>query len=163
ASTRGRAVGVDLSSAMLARARETARAAGLSNVDFVQGDAQVYPFEARAYDLGISRFGVMFFGDPVVAFGNIARALRPAGRIVWRSLAENEMFSEIRRAIAVGRDLPTPPPGVPSPFGLADPDFTRSALDAAGFVDIAFEARNATNYAGTDVERAYTFLSTLGF
>ena len=89
----------------------------------MQGDAQVYPFDDAAFDVAISRFGVMFFADPVAAFTNIGRALKPGGRIawiVWRSLAENELFSEVRRAIAVGRDLPTPPSGVPSPFGLAD-------------------------------------------
>ena len=166
ARTASRALGVDLSSEMLARARGAAEAEGLTNVSFVQADAQVHRFEPDAFDIAISRFGVMFFADPVAAFTNIGRALKPGGRIawiIWRSLPENEVFSEIRRAIAVGRDLPEPASGAPSPFGLADPGFTQQALSASGFVDIAFEARNAPYYAGTDADRAYGFLSTLGF
>ena len=166
ARTASRALGVDLSSEMLARARGAAEAEGLTNVSFVQADAQVHRFEPDAFDIAISRFGVMFFADPVAAFTNIGRALTPGGRIawiIWRSLSENEVFSEIRRAIAVGRDLPEPAAGAPSPFGLADPGFTQQALSASGFVDIAFEARNAPYYAGTDADRAYGFLSTLGF
>jgi len=166
ARTASRALGVDLSSEMLARARGAAEAEGLTNVSFVQADAQVHRFEPDAFDIAISRFGVMFFADPVAAFTNIGRALTPGGRIawiIWRSLPENEVFSEIRRAIAVGRDLPEPAAGAPSPFGLADPGFTQQALSASGFVDIAFEARNAPYYAGTDADRAYGFLSTLGF
>jgi SAM-dependent methyltransferase len=166
AASTGQAIGIDLSSAMLARARETASRARHSNVEFVHGDAQVYPFDDGAFDLAISRFGVMFFSEPVAAFTNIGRALRPGGRvawIIWRSLAENEVFSEIRRAIAVGRDLPEPAAGAPSPFGLADPEFTQQVLSASGFVDIAFEPRNAPYYAGTDADHAYAFLSTLGF
>ncbi len=166
AASAGSAVGIDLSSAMLTRARSTATAAGVSNVEFVLGDAQVYRFDDATFDIAISRFGVMFFADPVAAFTNVARSLKPGGRIawvVWRPLAENEMFSEIRRAIAVGRDLPSPPSGVPSPFGLADRDFTERTLRAAGFTDIALDARNATSHPGVDVDRAFEFLSGLGF
>ncbi len=166
AASSGRAVGVDLSSAMLARARDTARAEGVANVEFVQADAQVHGFEPGTFDLSISRFGVMFFADAVAAFTNIARALKPNGRIawiVWRSLGENEVFSEIRGAIAIGRDLPVAPAGVPSPFGLADREFAMGALDAAGFSAIEFEPRNATYYAGADTDAAFAFLAGLGF
>jgi SAM-dependent methyltransferase len=162
----GRAVGVDLSSAMLARARAAAEAEGVANASFVQGDAQVHRFEPDAFDVAISRFGVMFFADPVAAFVNIGRALKPGGRIawiVWRSLAENEVFSEIRRAISVGRNLPDPAAGAPSPFGLADTDFTERALAASGFVDIGFEPCDAPYFAGADADTAYAYLSALGF
>jgi len=166
AAALGRAVGVDLSAAMLARARAAAAAQGLTNAEFVQADAQVHRFEADSFDVAISRFGVMFFADPDAAFANIRRALKPGGRIawiVWRALAENEMFSKVRQALAVGRDMPTPPPGAPSPFGLADREYTERALAAAGFDDIGLEARNAANYAGADVDAAFAFISGLGF
>ena len=166
AASNGRAVGVDLSSAMLAHARDTARAEGVSNVEFVQGDAQVHAFDPATFDVTISRFGVMFFADPAAAFANVGRALKPGGRvmwIVWRSLADNEVFSCIRSAIAIGRDLPIAPAGVPSPFGLADPEFTRSGLAAAGFVDIELEACDATYDAGADTDAAFAYLSGLGF
>jgi len=166
AAPSGRAVGADLSSAMLARARAAADADGFTNVSFVRADAQVHRFEPAAFDAAISRFGVMFFADPAAAFANIGRALKPGGRvawIVWRSLAENELFSEVRRAIAVGRDLPMPAPGAPGPFGLADVDFTREVLASAGFGDIGFEPCNAPYYAGTDADAAYAYVSGLGF
>ena len=89
----GTALGVDLSRRMLDQARERSRAEGLTNVRFEQGDAQVYTFDANAFDVAISRFGVMFFDDPVAAFRNVGRALRPGGRVaflVWQELRKNE-------------------------------------------------------------------------
>jgi SAM-dependent methyltransferase len=165
-ASRGHVVGIDLSAEMLAKARSDAAAQGLANVTFVQGDAQVYPFDDAVFDVSISRFGVMFFGDPVAAFTNVGRGLRAGGRLawlVWRTLAENEWFSEIRRAVAVGRDLPTPPPGAPGPFGLSDPDHTRELLHGAGFTDVAFERCDASYHAGTHADQAFRFVSTLGF
>jgi len=83
-AARGRAVGVDLSAPMLARARASAEADGLANVEFRQADAQVHPFERAAFDVAMSRGGVMFFADPVTAFHNIGTALRPQ-TAVWLS------------------------------------------------------------------------------
>jgi SAM-dependent methyltransferase len=165
AASPGPVVGVDLSSAMLARARAAAEAEGLANVSFVQADAQAHRFDP-AFDAAISRFGVMFFADPVAAFTNIGRALRPGGRIawiIWRALAENQLFSEVRNAIALGRDLPAPSAGVPGPFAMADTAFTQQALTAAGFVDVGFDPRNAPYYAGADADTAFAYLSGLGF
>ena len=83
ASEGGRVLGIDLSGPMLAKAAQLARDEGISNVRFEQADAQVHAFEAGAFDLAISRFGVMFFEDPVAAFANIAvgprRFRRPTG------------------------------------------------------------------------------------
>jgi SAM-dependent methyltransferase len=82
----------------------------------------VHPFEPARYDIAMSRFGAMFFGDPVAAFTNIGRGLRPGGRLVlmsWQRLENNEWLVAIRRALAVGRELPAPPVGAPGPFGLA--------------------------------------------
>jgi SAM-dependent methyltransferase len=166
AASSGRAVGIDLSSAMLARARDAATAAGLTNAEFVQGDAQIYPFAETAFDVAISRFGVMFFADPLAAFTNLIGALEPGGRIawiVWRSLEENEFFSTVRAALAVGRDLPSPPSGVPSPFGLADRDFTEQALRTAGFAEIELAPRNTRYYVGPDADDAYEFVKGSGF
>jgi SAM-dependent methyltransferase len=121
----GRVVGIDLSSPMLARAREAAERDGLRNLEFVQGDAQVHPFPADAFDLAMSSHGAMFFNDPVTAFANIRSALRPDARLAmtaWRPLRENEWLVAIRTALAAGRDLPEPLPGMPGPFGLADAD-----------------------------------------
>jgi SAM-dependent methyltransferase len=72
----------------------------------------VYPFDRQAFDLAISRFGAMFFGDPVAAFRNIGRALRPGGRLAllsWREVGKNEWLLAIREALAAGRTLPRGP------------------------------------------------------
>ncbi|MYW01054.1 class I SAM-dependent methyltransferase, partial [Streptomyces sp. SID3343] len=82
-AAQGHAVGIDLSGAMLERARERSAAHGLANVSFVQGDAQVYPFPFADFDVAISRGGVMFFADHAAAFATIRRALLPAGRLAF--------------------------------------------------------------------------------
>src|SRR3569833_290281 len=76
----GHATGLDLSAPMLERARATAAEEGVANVTFARGDAQVHPFPAGAFDVAVSRFGAMFFADPVAAFANVGRAERAGGR-----------------------------------------------------------------------------------
>ena len=160
----GSVLGVDLSGPMLARATQLAKDEGLDNVRFEQADAQVHRFEQGAYDLVMSRFGIMFFLDPVAAFTNIASALRPGGRLVaavWQSVPANEWVSAMRDALAVGRDLPMPPPGAPSPFSLADPDFARSVLTDAGFTDIDFARSEHPWHMGSQTDDAYDFITGL--
>jgi SAM-dependent methyltransferase len=157
----GSVLGVDLSGPMLARAEQLAKEDGLDNVRFERGDAQVHSFEPGAYDLVISRFGIMFFLDPVAAFTNIASALRPGGRlaaIVWQSIEANEWVRSMRDALAVGRDLPIPPPGAPSPFALADTDYARRVLTEAGFSDVAFASWEHPWRVGSDADDAYGFV-----
>ncbi|HEX9466968.1 MAG TPA: class I SAM-dependent methyltransferase [Acidimicrobiia bacterium] len=164
AATGGTALGIDLSARMIERARDHTRAEGLTNVRYEQADAQVHPFEARGFDLAMSRFGAMFFNDPLAAFRNIGCSLRPAGRVAllaWRPLPENEWLTAIRAALALGRTLPEPPIGAPGPFGLADPDAVTSILTTVGFVDIAFEKVDQPFLFGTDAEDAYRFVSRI--
>ena len=166
AAYEGGVVGIDLSASMLATGRAAAAAAGVTNVEFVHGDAQVYPFEDGTFDVAISRFGVMFFDDPVAAFANIARSLTANGRMAlmaWKPLGDNEWFSEIGRALAVGRVQQERPVGTPSPFGLADPNFVRGVLTAAGFTDVTFDTVDATYYAGSDPDDAFDYVRGLGF
>ncbi len=156
------AVGIDLSSEMLAYARERASEDGLTNVRFEQADAQVHPFDPQSIDIAISRQGAMFFADPVAAFANIGRAMRRGGRIAivgWRSLAENDWFRLMRETLAVGRELPTPVLGAPGPFGLADPDNNHRILSEAGFENIANEDVSEPLWFGADVDDAFGFLS----
>jgi SAM-dependent methyltransferase len=165
ARTARTAVGVDLSSEMIAYARERASEDGLTNVRFEQADAQVHPFDPESFDIAISRQGAMFFDDPVAAFANIGRALRRGGRIAllgWQSLAGNEWFRLIREALAMGRELPTPQLGAPGPFGLADPDNNHRILSAAGFENVANEEVSEPLWFGADVDDALGFLSTDG-
>jgi len=162
----GSVLGVDLSPQMLEIARERAGKEGLSNVSFVQADAQVHPFEKSVFDFAVSRLGVMFFSDPVAAFSNIARALRPGGRmalITWRELAHNEWLIELRKALAIGRTLPVPPLGAPGQFGLANEDHVRGILRDAGFSGVNFEVVNELIEFGVDAEDAFSFARNQGF
>lgn len=167
AASSGSALGVDLSPAMLDYARDAAVREGVRNVRFEQADAQIHPFTAEAYDVAISRSGAMFFGDPVAAFTNIARALRPGGRLVlstWQGFSDNEWLRELMSALAAGRDLPTPPPGAPGPLSLADPDRIRAILGAAGFTDVQLESRREPMWFGKDAADAQRFvLGQLGW
>jgi SAM-dependent methyltransferase len=163
-AAQGSALGIDLSSQMLALASATATEEGLDNVEFRHADAQVHAFESSAYDVVISRMGSMFFGDPVAAFANLQRALRPGGTLTllaWQSLAANEWLTEFRAAVAVGRALPEPPPEAPSPFSLADPDRVRAILAAAGFTDVTFEDLHEPMSLGSDPDGAFDFVSEL--
>jgi SAM-dependent methyltransferase len=161
----GRALGVDLSAPMLAVACERALADELTNVDFMQADAQIHPFDPGRFDVVVSSFGAMFFADPVAAFTNIACGLRRDGTLAllaWRELDRNEWITAIRAALAMGRDLPVPPPEAPTPFSLADSARVRSLLGSAGFDAIDFEAIDEPMVFGTDTDDAYGFLQTMG-
>ena len=156
----GHALGIDLSAAMLAVARAAAAADGLANVAFVQGDAQVHPFEPGAADVAISRTGAMFFGDPVAAFTNIRRALRPGGRLallVWQPMAANEWMREIMAALAPP-GASGPPPGAPGPFALSDPDRVRAVLSPGGFAEVGLAGLAEPMWFGADVDAAFRFI-----
>lgn len=161
----GSAFGIDLSARMIERARQRVAEEGLPNVRFERGDAQIYPFEPERFDLAISRYGSMFFDDPVAAFTNIAAALRPGGRVAmlcWREIARNEWVQALRLALAAGRDLPEPPPHAPSPFAFADPSRVREILSAAEFEDIAFDPLAEPMYFGPDAARSFERVCKLG-
>src|SRR5688572_27922031 len=100
----GSVLGVDVWEPMIDRARRLTIAAGLHNVEFEHADAERHRFTAESFDFAISRFGTMFFTDPVAAFTNIARAMRPDGRLVmmvWQDHHLNEWSVSIERALAV--------------------------------------------------------------
>ena len=161
----GSVLGVDLSSRMLDDARRRSEHDGLNNVDFLRADAQVHPFEPNTYDLAISVFGAMFFADPVAAFANIRRSLRPGGEIAflaWQRFEDNEWLTAIFDTLAAGRDLPTPQPGSPGPFGLADPDAVTAILRADGFVDEQLLSLTEPMWVGADSDDAWAFISEMG-
>lgn len=163
-ASKGSVVGVDLSREMLAVARDRTERAGIDNLQFDQGDVQVYPFEPDAFDVAISKTGTTFFGDPVAAFGNIGRALRPEGRLamlVWKPVADNEWFREFVTAFAAGRELPAPPPEAPGPFSLADPERVRRLLAAAGFGDVTVQGSAEPMWFGADAASGFEFIAGL--
>jgi SAM-dependent methyltransferase len=127
--------GVDISDPMLELARRRADEAGIGHAKFVHADAQTHAFEPGSVDLIVSRFGVMFFDDPVVAFANLGDALRPGGRlrcIVWQPRPANEWVAVPMSIASRFVELPPPADG-PGPFAFGDPDTFRRTLDEAGW------------------------------
>ncbi|MFI0355886.1 class I SAM-dependent methyltransferase [Actinomadura sp. 9N407] len=164
AAGRGReAVGVDLSRPMLARAEERAREEGVGNVTFERGDAQVQPFRDGEFDVAISRFGVMFFADPVAAFGNIRRALAPGGRlsfVAMGGLAGTDLGSVFK---AMDEFLPQPTgPDGSGPTMFADPRRSEQVLGDAGFRNVECTHVEADQVWGGDLTDATEFLAAWG-
>jgi len=163
AAPAGTVLGVDLSTPMLEVARRLSAGEGLRNVTFEQADAQVHDFGPDRFDVAISRFGAMFFDDPVAAFTNIARALRPRARLVllvWQARERNEWALVFRQALA-GH------PGMPElaatghPFTLADPAQVRRILGAAGFTGVGLADVAQPVFYGDDVDTALALVCSL--
>ncbi|WP_200825531.1 class I SAM-dependent methyltransferase [Kibdelosporangium aridum] len=158
-ATRGSALGVDVSPAMVTRARQLAEAENLHNVRFEQADAQVHPFPPAHFTLGVSRFGTMFFSDPVEAFANIGRALRPGARLVqlvWQDSGQQEWAAEIHRAF--GSDALPPATGA---FSFADPATVDGVLTAAGFTEVNVTEVREPVYYGADPDAAVEAVQVL--
>jgi len=159
----GTVVGVDLSAAVLAFARRAAE--GSERVRFVQADAQTFPFEPASFDAGFSRFGVMFFADPIAAFSNIRRSLRPNGRLAfvcWRALEQNPL--DIVPLRAASPHLPPQPasdPNAPGPFAFAHSDRVRDILQSAGFEQIEITAHDE-QVGSADLDTMMAICSRVG-
>jgi SAM-dependent methyltransferase len=149
----GEVLGIDVSADALERARELTATDGLDNVTYEQRDAQTYRFASGRFDVAISRFGVMFFADPFVAFGNIARALRSGGRmvlLVWQRREANEWEVAINDALGTWAEAGDGP----DPFSLGDPAATERILARAGFHSIRHEDVDEPVFYGADVDDA---------
>jgi SAM-dependent methyltransferase len=163
----GHCTGADLSAPLIELARRRAAELGADNADFVVADAQQREFPAGAFDAVISRFGVMFFDDPVAAFANLRRAPRPnAGMacIVWRGAAENPFMTTGERAAApLLPEAPPRNPDAPGQFAFADPDRVGAILSAAGWRDVDFQPLDvACALPGDDLETYATRLGPVG-
>jgi SAM-dependent methyltransferase len=161
----GTATGIDLSAPMLELAQQRAASTKVDNATFTHGDAQTHLFAPESLDLAISRFGTMFFADPVAAFTNIAAALRPGGRLclaTWRSLTANEWLVVPGAALLRHTDIPTTSPDGPGMFAQSDPDIVTDTLSAAGLGDIGLEAGEVTFTLGPTVDAAVDYLADSG-
>jgi ubiquinone/menaquinone biosynthesis C-methylase UbiE len=156
----GSVFGVDISGPMVARARERASALTVPNLEFVQADASTYAFAGDA-DLVFSRAGVMYFADPVGAFTNLRRALRPGGRLVFVCFRGKELNSWWTVPLAAAASAITadaaPPTRAADTFSLADQTPLRAMLDGAGFADAVCEAVDHDVVLGSDVDAATDF------
>jgi SAM-dependent methyltransferase len=147
----GHVLGVDISETLIT----AARAHRLDNATFVVGDAATHPFQAGHYDLVFSRFGVMFFADPVAAFRNIRRALKPAGRLVfiaWRTPQENPWgTTPVRAAQPFLPPQQRPGPEDPGQFAFGDRARVERILGEAGFTALRFEPIDRQIWMGDTV------------
>jgi SAM-dependent methyltransferase len=154
----GRAVGIDISATLLAAAKGKAG-------EYLEADAATHVF-ADKFDLVFSRFGVMFFADPVAAFANLRQNLRPGGRmafVCWCPLKEVP-FHHATYFAALDLLPPQPErvPHAPGPFGLDDPAYTRSILEQAGWKAIRIERLETTAMMGTTLPEALDEAMNLG-
>jgi ubiquinone/menaquinone biosynthesis C-methylase UbiE len=139
----GHVTGVDIAEPMLAQARDNIAKAGAGHITLVQADAQVHRFPPDSFDLLISRFGVMFFADPVAAFTNLHAGLRGGGRLcmaVWAAMDDNVHW-KIPFDIVVKHLGPPAPvdPHAPGPMAFRDPAYLRDILTKAGFTEVPIE------------------------
>ena len=137
----GHVLGADISERSAARARERLAAAGLPQAEVICADASTHPFAPGSRDLAFSRLGIMFFSDPVAAFANIRRAMKPEGRLalaVFREPRENLWPNA--PLDAVRHLLPRPTPAAPQAsamFSWADPARVHQILSEAGFGEVS--------------------------
>ncbi|WP_252255871.1 class I SAM-dependent methyltransferase [Lysobacter capsici] len=161
-ATAGSVLGIDRSNEMIERAKQLSDEAGLHNVEYVCADAERYEPPRERFDVAISRFGTMFFADPVAAFSNLRSALRADGRLVmmvWQQRDRNEWATSIERALMPDGAGTTGSIAVPPAFSFGDPDAARRILDATGFATATFDEVHAPVFYGRDVEAAFDFVS----
>jgi SAM-dependent methyltransferase len=158
----GSVTGLDISGPMLAEARRRARIQGASKVVFEKGDAQVCRLPPAHFDAAVSRFGIMFFDDPVAAFANIGHAVKPGGRLVfccWQELPRNDWI--MIPAGAALQHVPVPDlggPGGPGAFSLADQERLRAILSDASWTEIVVEEVTCPMRMGDSVDDALEYL-----
>ncbi len=164
----GQVLGVDISAPMLERARERAAQKGVTGASFVQADAQIHDFPEASFDVVFSRFGVMFFADPVAAFANLRRASKRGGRLAfvcWQAVTENPWMAVPMMAVLPHLPNPElPNPDAPGPFAFANADKVRRILGEAGYRAIEFETvREMLSIGGeAPLEQVVDFLLQMG-
>ncbi len=160
----GFALGLDISSVLIAAAGDRAQNAGLANIRFEQGDAATAMPKEAPFDRLFSRFGSMFFPEPYPAFANLRRMLRDGGRLdiaVWAPVADNPWQRSIMAVIGEHIDLPMPQPRAPGPFALGEQDYVIDLMQNAGFSEVRFDAWTGDQRIGgpaSDPESAAHFV-----
>ena len=162
----GSVLAIDCCDGFLEFGRQDAKAAGISNITFLEEDVQTYPFEP-VHDFCFSRFGTQFFENPVAGMRNMRKSLKPGGimtMIVWRGIKDNPWLGSAKDVVL--RFLP--PPGKnaqtcgPGPFSMADTGVVTKQLEIAGYRDIQFERIDAQVFVGKDIDDAVAFQLALG-
>lgn len=162
----GRVLGVDCCDAFMDFGRKEVAEEGLDNVTFENGDALIMPFEPE-YDFVFSRFGTMFFSNPVAAMRNMRTAMKPSAtmtHIVWRTPDDNPWLS-MAKEVVLGF---LPPPGEdartcgPGPFSMANQEMVTGMMKSAGYENIEFERVDAPVLVGKTIQDAVDFQLALG-
>ena len=162
----GSVLAVDCCDGFLAYGRQDAKAAGISNVTFLEADVQSYPFKP-VHDFCFSRFGTQFFENPVAGLRNMRASLKPGGvmtMVVWRGIKDNAWLGHAKDVVLKY----LPPPGDnaltcgPGPFSMADTGVVTKQLEIAGYKDIRFEQVDAELFVGNDVDDAVAFQLAIG-
>ena len=163
----GEVVGIDAGERFVETATAEAAEAGAGNVSYLTGDVQVADM-GTGFDLAFSRFGTMFFANPVAALRNVRSSLRPGGRlcmVVWRSKLANEWLH--RGELVVEKYLERPeetdePTCGPGPFSMANADTTSDIVTAAGFADVALRRCDISYLMGRDMDQALEVVMAIG-
>jgi SAM-dependent methyltransferase len=156
----GTALGLDISQAMIDKARMRAAEAGTGNASFELADVETADLGRATFDLALSRYGVMFFDDHTAAFANVRAAMRPGGRLAfvcWAERKRNEHFTLSFDALAPHLGLPPPAARPSGPFALADPGRVRTMLDRAGWADVEISEVREPLRVGLDADDAVAF------
>ena len=162
----GSVLAVDCCDGFLAYGRQDAKAAGVSNVTFLEADVQSYPFKP-VHDFCFSRFGTQFFENPVAGLRNMRATFKPGGTmtmVVWRGIKDNPWLGLAKDVVLKY----LPPPGDnaltcgPGPFSMADTGVVTKQLEIAGYKDIRFEQVDAELFVGNDVDDAVAFQLAIG-
>jgi SAM-dependent methyltransferase len=162
----GHVLGQDISEPIIGEAYAKMVQAGVENVTFRCGDAQIFDFEPNLFSLAFSRFGVMFFDNPIAAFGNIRSAIESGGRLAfacWQPAQKNQWVRVGLDIVSKHIELPAPPgKDEPGPFSFGDPERVRHILTEAGFTDIIVTAVHAPLLVGQTPAAASFFMTNLG-
>jgi ubiquinone/menaquinone biosynthesis C-methylase UbiE len=163
----GEAFGIDAAERFIELAGSEAEQAGVVNARFAVADAEA-GFDGSGYDLAFSRFGTMFFANPVAALRNMRRALKPGGRlcmVVWRRKLDNDWMYSAEQVVKGFVDRPDEsdePTCGPGPFSMADADVVSDQVRAAGFTDVVLHRCDIQITAGRDLDEAVAMLMALG-
>jgi SAM-dependent methyltransferase len=160
----GEVVGIDISPDLAAATTRRAAAAGIANARFICADAATVAVPEAPFDRLCSRFGSMFFTEPVPAFANLRGLLKPGGRLdlaVWGPPLQNPWMLE---GMAVARrhvEMPAPVPRAPGPFAFEEREYMEDTLIAAGFSNVNIVAAKGelpVGGPGATAEQAQAFV-----
>jgi len=162
----GHVLGIDVSTPMLKRAGQRAAKLEDRSIDLQNHDAATHRFEQQSFDRAFSRFGVMFFADPVTAFTNIRAALKSGGRLAfvcWQPLDLNPWMATPISVATQYLERPDPPgPDDPGPFAFRDPQRVKAILSDAGYTNVEMVANRLALQFEPDIEGTVSKLLQIG-